>query len=71
MVRTRRKSESIMVLAARWVIAVVLLAVGTVLLATAAYAAYIAKLWTAAARGEPAWPSRPATERTDISPPRG
>jgi hypothetical protein len=38
-----------MVLAARWMIAVVLLTVGTVLLATAAYAAYIAKLWTAAA----------------------
>lgn len=68
--RTRRTSESIMMLAARWVIAVVLLTVGTVLLATAAYAAYIAKLWTAAARGEPAWPSRPATERTHISPPR-
>lgn len=71
MERTRPKSESLMVLAARWVIAVVLLTVGTVLLATAAYAAYIAKLWTAAARGEPAWPRRPATERTHISPPRG
>jgi hypothetical protein len=50
-------------------IAVILLAVGTTLLATAAYAAYIAKLWTAAARGEPAGPSRPATERSYISPP--
>lgn len=70
MERTRRKGESILVLAARWMIAVVLLTVGTVLLATAAYAAYIAKLWTAAARGEPAWPNRPATERSHISPPR-
>lgn len=62
---------SIVVQAARWMIAVVLLTVGTALLATAAYAAYIAKLWTAAARGEQAWPSRPAATRTHISPPQG
>lgn len=70
MERTRGKGESITLQAARWMIAVILLTVGTVLLATAAYAAYIAKLWTAAARGEPAWPSRPATERSHISSPR-
>ena len=70
MERTRRKGESIVMLAARWMIAVVLLTVGTALLATAAYAAYIAKLWAAAARGEHPWASRPATERSHISPPR-
>jgi hypothetical protein len=70
MEQPRHKRDSIMLQAARWMIAVVLLTVGTVLLATAAYAAYIAMLWTAAARGEPAWPSRPATERSHISPPR-
>jgi hypothetical protein len=69
MERNRHRGESIVLQAARWMIAVILLAVGTTLLATAAYAAYIAKLWAAAARGEPAWPSRPATARPHTSPP--
>jgi hypothetical protein len=69
MERNGHRGESIVLQAARWMIAVVLLIVGTSLLATAAYAAYIAKMWTAAARGEPAGPSRPAAERPHISQP--
>ncbi len=49
---TKDSSEPLAVQAVRWMVAIVLLAVGTALLAAAAYTAYIARLWTAAARGE-------------------
>lgn len=46
------RSEEIALQAVRWMAAMVLLAVGTALIAAAAYVAYVARLWAAAARGE-------------------
>jgi len=48
----RDQRERVVLQGVRWLAAMVLLAVGTMILAAAAYVAYVARLWAAAARGQ-------------------